>query len=122
MIESVDVLITVKDKFRIGIDIGFYDYEDEEWDTYTIDNVNVLAWQPLPKPYKDNLCDINPFDNDKFGVDKMTREEIIKYGKEQLDVFGGKHAEFIKSVIELLEQEKVGEWIVDENKERKIDK
>lgn len=45
----------------------------------------------------------------------MTREEVIKYGKEQLDVFGGKHAEFIKSVIELLEQEKVGEWIVDDN-------
>lgn len=56
-----------------------------------------------------------------LGVDKITREEAIKYGKEQLDVFGGKHAEFIKSVIELLEQEKVGEWIVDENK-KEIDK
>lgn len=45
----------------------------------------------------------------------MTREEVIKYGEEQLEIFGGKHAEFIKTVIELLKQKKVGEWIVDEN-------
>ena len=37
----------------------------------------------------------------------MTREEVIKYAKEQLDVFGGKHAEFIESVIELLKQKPV---------------
>ena len=41
----------------------------------------------------------------------MTKDEAIKYGKEQLDVFGGKHAEFIKSVIELLEQGNVLEII-----------
>lgn len=35
----------------------------------------------------------------------MTKDEAIKYGKEQLDVFGGKHADFIKTVIELLEQD-----------------
>ena len=38
----------------------------------------------------------------------MTREErekAIAYGKEQLDVFGGDHAEFIKLAIEALEQE-----------------
>ena len=35
----------------------------------------------------------------------MTKDEAIKYGKEQLDVFGGKHAEFIKLAIELLEQD-----------------
>ena len=52
---SEDVLVTVKDEFGIEIDIGFYDYEDKEWDTHTIDNVKVLAWKPLPKPYKDNL-------------------------------------------------------------------
>lgn len=52
---SEDVLVTVKDEFGTGIDIGFYDYEDKEWDTHTIDNAKVLAWKPLPKPYKDNL-------------------------------------------------------------------
>lgn len=35
----------------------------------------------------------------------MTKDEAIKYGKEQLDVFGGKHADFIKLAIELLEQD-----------------
>ena len=35
----------------------------------------------------------------------MTKDKAIKYGKEQLDVFGGKHAEFIKLAIELLEQD-----------------
>lgn len=43
----------------------------------------------------------------------MTKDEVIKYGKEQLDVFGGKHAEFIKSVIKLLESGNVGEWLPD---------
>ena len=52
---SEDVLVTVKDEFGTGIDIGFYDYEDKEWDTHTIDNAKVLAWKPLPKSYKDNL-------------------------------------------------------------------
>lgn len=63
---SEDVLVTVKDEFGTGIDIGFYDYEDKEWDTHTIDNAKVLAWKPLPKPYKNDLCDIKPFDSDKF--------------------------------------------------------
>ena len=35
----------------------------------------------------------------------MTREDAISYGKEQLEIFGGKHADFIKLVIELLEQD-----------------
>ena len=35
----------------------------------------------------------------------MTKDEAIKYGKEQLEIFGGKHAEFIKLAIELLEQD-----------------
>lgn len=35
----------------------------------------------------------------------MTKDEAIKYGKEQLDVFGGKHAEFIKLAIEILEND-----------------
>lgn len=35
----------------------------------------------------------------------MTREEAIAHGKEQLEVFGGEHAEFIKLAIEALEKE-----------------
>ena len=35
----------------------------------------------------------------------MTKDEAIKYGKEQLKIFGGKHADFIKLAIELLEQD-----------------
>lgn len=38
----------------------------------------------------------------------MTIEEGITYGKEQLKIFGGKHAEFIKMAIHALEmQEKL---------------
>ena len=36
----------------------------------------------------------------------MTIEEGIEYGKEQLEIFGGKHAEFIKIVIQALEMQK----------------
>lgn len=35
----------------------------------------------------------------------MTREEAIAHGKEQLEVFSGEHAEFIKLAIKALEQE-----------------
>ena len=51
----------------------------------------------------------------------MTREErekAIAYGKEQLDVFGGEHAEFIKLAIEVLEQkpkaEQFAKWVATE--------
>ena len=36
----------------------------------------------------------------------MTIEEAITYGKEQLEIFGGKHAEFIKIAIHALEMQK----------------
>ena len=36
----------------------------------------------------------------------MTIEEGITYGKEQLEIFGGKHAEFIKMAIRSLEMQK----------------
>ena len=36
----------------------------------------------------------------------MTIEEGIAYGKEQLEIFGGKHAEFIKMAIHALEMQK----------------
>ena len=42
----------------------------------------------------------------------MTREEAIKYGKEQLEIFGGMHRKFITMAIEALQAETVrhGEW------------
>ena len=41
----------------------------------------------------------------------MTIEETIEYGKDQLEIFGGKHAEFIKIVIHALEiQKKLAEY------------
>ena len=36
----------------------------------------------------------------------MTIEEAIEYGKDQLEIFSGKHAEFIKIVIHALEMQK----------------
>lgn len=39
----------------------------------------------------------------------MTRDEAIAYGKEQLEVFGGLHKEFIQIAIASLER-KHGEW------------
>ena len=36
----------------------------------------------------------------------MTIDEAITYGKEQLEIFGGKHAEFIKMAIRSLEMQK----------------
>ena len=33
----------------------------------------------------------------------MTNKEAIAHGKEQLEVFGGEHAEFIKLAIKALE-------------------
>lgn len=35
----------------------------------------------------------------------MTIEEAIAHGREQLDVFGGEHAEFIKLSVEALEKQ-----------------
>ena len=35
----------------------------------------------------------------------MTPQEAIKHGKEQLDIFGGEHQEFIEMAIKALEQQ-----------------
>ena len=35
----------------------------------------------------------------------MTNKEAIAHGKEQLEVFGGEHAEFIKLAIKALEKQ-----------------
>ena len=42
----------------------------------------------------------------------MTNKEAINHGKEQLEIFGGEHKEFIELAIKALEQkQKVGKWI-----------
>ena len=51
----------------------------------------IVAWMSLPKPYNG---------------EKMTIEEGIAYGKEQLEIFSGEHAEFIKMAIHALEMQK----------------
>ena len=43
--------------------------------------------------------------------EKMTRDEAIAHGKEQLEIFGGTHREFILMAIEALERPH-GEWQV----------
>lgn len=52
----------------------------------------------------------------------MTREEAIKYGKEQLEIFGGMHRKFITMAIEALQAEPVkhGKWTVDEKHTEEI--
>lgn len=47
----------------------------------------------------------------------MTQQEAIKHGKEQLEIFGGEHGEFIKLAIKALESHKVGKWIPTDIKE-----
>lgn len=37
----------------------------------------------------------------------MTREEAIKYGQDQLDIFGGLHKEFIMIALDALRQEPI---------------
>lgn len=44
----------------------------------------------------------------------MSREEAIAHGKEQLEVFGGEHAEFIKLAIKALEQQDKISQILDD--------
>lgn len=38
---------------------------------------------------------------------RMTREEAIEHAKEQLEIFGGEHREFIELAIKALEQEPI---------------
>ena len=44
----------------------------------------------------------------------MTNKEAIAHGKEQLEVFGGEHAEFIKLAIKALEQQDKISQILDD--------
>lgn len=53
----------------------------------------------------------------------MTRDEAIAYGKEQLEIFGGTHLEFILMAIEALEQYEMAYehgWTDAESKYREI--
>ena len=44
----------------------------------------------------------------------MTREDAIEHGKEQLEIFGGEHKEFIELAIKALEQEPLSfKWCTD---------
>lgn len=63
---SEEVQVTVKDEFETVVDVAYYDYAEKKWHIELFDDGEVLAWKPLPQPYKNDLCDIKPFDSDKF--------------------------------------------------------
>ena len=44
----------------------------------------------------------------------MTREQAIAHGKEQLEIFGGEHREFIELAIQALEREDMANEIIEE--------
>lgn len=51
-----------------------------------------------------------------YGRKTMTREEASKYGKEQLEIFGGKHREFIDVALECIEKCEHLEYILRLNR------
>lgn len=58
------VQVTIKDEFGFTVDIAYYDYEEKKWQSEMLDDcAKVLAWKPLPQPYRNDLCDTKPFDN-----------------------------------------------------------
>lgn len=51
---SEDVQVTIKDEFGFTVDVAYYDFEEKKWQSEIFDNCGkVLAWQPLPQPYKE---------------------------------------------------------------------
>lgn len=65
---SEDVQVTIKDEFGFTVDVAYYDFEEKKWHSEMLDDCDkVLAWKPLPQPYRNDLCDTKPFDNNKFG-------------------------------------------------------
>jgi len=40
----------------------------------------------------------------------MTIEEAINHGKEQLEIFGGEHREFIELALKALQEQRTGHW------------
>ena len=44
----------------------------------------------------------------------MTNEEAINHGKEQLEIFGGEHKEFIELAIKAIEKVETYETMMDE--------
>lgn len=56
---SEKVLITrrfglyVGDDYDRCIDLGYYYSNLKKWDTLDLDDIEVLAWMPLPEPYRE---------------------------------------------------------------------
>ena len=48
--ETGSFFVTFKEEFDEAVDIDFYDAENEMW--YYHDSDLVIAWMPLPEPYK----------------------------------------------------------------------
>ena len=54
---SGKVLITrriglyVGDDYDCCVDLGYYYSNLNEWDTLDLDDIEILAWMPLPEPY-----------------------------------------------------------------------
>ena len=48
--EGVNVLVTTPWK---QIFIAWLDYDDGEWITYEVNDKKIIAWMPLPEPYKE---------------------------------------------------------------------
>ena len=65
---SEEVQVTIKDEFGFTVDVSYYDYQEKKWRVEMLDDCGkVLAWKPLPRPYRNDLYDTNLFDNNKFG-------------------------------------------------------
>ena len=43
----------VGDDYDRCIDLGYYYSNLNRWDTLNLDDIEVLAWMPLPEPYKE---------------------------------------------------------------------
>lgn len=83
-------------------------YDNEEPSVFSCGN---CKYEPL-SPEVEPCCDCknshkNYFEMKTCEATEMTREEAITHGKEQLGVFGGKHAEFIKLALKALEKEPI---------------
>jgi hypothetical protein len=49
---SETVLVTIKNSRTMGtIDLGYYCYSMKKWFARNVTFGEVIAWQPLPKPY-----------------------------------------------------------------------
>jgi hypothetical protein len=49
---SKTVLVTVKWEFGTVVYVDYYVYKEKKWQTEMCDYGKVIAWMPLPQPYK----------------------------------------------------------------------